>query len=308
MSKTIEEQFEKKIKTIPNIKTIDQLDDYENRQELAREIMDLNPQDVDNLFGKDLLLWAWLNTPVEQSQESSDAFHSITQTDYKLLEKIRRNTWRENIYPREISKASTVKATHEFSKEFLNQPLQINLEEQLKNSAKDGIIISDKRASDYLLIPVTTIGYLPFGWTQKLHVSSFYPYLDAPFGLVLCYRKQPNAITGFYPIDDKTVLINQIQGIRSKIKKEYSDDQSVSETSGSRGLAVLDWQKLLVNAIIDISKNHGFEKVGIQSGVYNEWVHKKKISLEKAIERYDNLASRLGFIKHKDNNWFYQIS
>jgi hypothetical protein len=104
-----------------------------------------------------------------------------------------------------------------------------------------------------------------------------------------------------------------VQANRVDPDKKYTKEWVIG-TIASRGLAPLDWRKLMVDVTTEIAINLGMETVGIQGGVHNKWTkiicdgetapHLSKAAARKA---YDQPAKRLGFTKGKDKNWHKQL-
>ena len=185
----------------------------------------------------------------------------------------------------------------------------IDIFKLLKKNTKIGIKLSDKRISDYSFdIMVSNkeekdgSGYVT-EWDNtynKKGNKKYNLYLDAPIGIGLFYKKEPNAIISFNSLNKNTIMIRQLQGI--KPKKIAASGKTIGRSS-SRGLVVLDWQKLLVNIVEYI----GYKLNCIQIGMLNSnnipstkpVCGKINLSLKEAITKYDDVALRLGFKRGK---------
>jgi hypothetical protein len=133
-------------------------------------------------------------------------------------------------------------------------------------------------------------------------------YLDTVFGFGLMYRGEPNAIVGFYFAKPETLLIRQLQGIQARIL----DNGKVVGRRSSRGLAPLDWERFLVSYVEEWALQNGFPEIAILSGKKNSWIipddkGEVHLPLEKAIQRYDGTARRLGYVQRRDNNWYKKL-
>jgi hypothetical protein len=188
-----------------------------------------------------------------------------------------------------------------------------NLESLILNNLKNNIkTISNERLSKYRFEYLRTsreeeTGREIFWGGYKKYLSNeseyivYDIYLDTPFGIGLIYENKLNSIISFIPEYTNTLLINQIQGVRPNyINLEKKQIKKMS----SRGLVVLDWEKLMIELVTKFAKENNFKKIGIQSTLNNHWVNSYKYRLEKARERYDNTAKRLGF--NQDENNFYK--
>lgn len=139
---------------------------------------------------------------------------------------------------------------------------------------------------------------------------AFSIYMDAPSSVCLFYKGEPNAVASFLPAKHNTLMINQIQGVRP-LQRE--GNMGYVHKGGSRGLAVLDFPKFLVNCSIQIAKTLAFDTVAIRSGQHNTWVvipendMKVRFSLEHALDFYDGTARRLGFEQRNDKNWYKRL-
>ncbi|MDP3989628.1 MAG: hypothetical protein Q8Q01_00300 [archaeon] len=182
----------------------------------------------------------------------------------------------------------------------------IPLEELLESSTKEGVILSEKRKSDYELSPLRA--EFDHGrddyWSRTIFPDgrsyNNVIYLDAPVGIALLYKGWPEAITGIKCPAVDTLMITQIQGIQARIR--HSDK---SKCFHSRGLAPLKWEELLVKSVEYIAKNLRTKCLGIQGSVNNEW--KSKTSSLRLFERYDQIAKQMGFVESDDGNWYKRI-
>lgn len=186
----------------------------------------------------------------------------------------------------------------------------IDLSTHLKQSAKPGLEISDARAADYSLLPVRSVDstYVPsgrvHGWHGELKPGTHYDvWLDAPTGLMLTYKDEPQAIIGLSQHTNGSLFVNQLQGIRLYKVKPGSiwDNDYVLGRKSARGLAPLDWQKLLLGIAAEVAQNNGMNNVVMQSGTNNKWTKPQRdseeahITVEQAERAYDQQAVRFGF-------------
>jgi len=184
-----------------------------------------------------------------------------------------------------------------------------DLPETLRDSAKPGVTLSEKRLRDYSICPIFSEPGLPGGPTTLCGIPTEEDprgeiYLDTPFGIALFYKEDPNAVTAFLPTDFHTLKICQLQLINLKIY----DQKGGHRIKRPRGLMPLDWKRVLVESVKYIGKRYGFERISIREGRKNKWANQGidgtvHLELEDAFEIYDNTARRLGFTQEKDGDW-----
>lgn len=200
----------------------------------------------------------------------------------------------------------------------------IDLASLLQASAKDDIVLSPERITDYSLLPLrtpkgspSTYGCYADGFGQ--HTSGedianqyrdgrFYRiYLNSPVGLALCYRDSPQALTSFSAetrLGD--LLISQIQGIRSYSMPIPSLPEHIR---GSRGLAPLRHPELMVRLTEELARGAGFGAIAIRPAWYiSESEINEKIDFDGAKKIYDNTAISLGYKLDTDSNWRKSLS
>ncbi len=119
--------------------------------------------------------------------------------------------------------------------------------------------------------------------------------------------------------DERSVVGKKVNSLKkwevhSEVGEVESEDYVIGKVS-SRGLAPLDWQKLMVAAIEEIAMNLEANSVSIQSAENNKWAgirdSSKKWHLDKKVAQntYDKTAQRLGFsLNPDDGNWHKSIA
>jgi len=218
------------------------------------------------------------------------------------VEKVRAHAWKLL----RTDRFSTIKICYEFCVYFNEAVEGVNpyLPTLLQENS-NGNQLSNERLADYSLCPLRVNTRSPRGyaeeWYGKVIREKLYSlYLDCPTGITLMYKGKPNAIVGLYPCNESTLMIYQLQGVRP-INIE------TGERASSRGIAPLDWQKLLVDIAVYIGNNMGFSTIGILGASNNPWVRLGHFTLEDAVEKYDNVATRLGFKPRSDGNFYMSI-
>ncbi|OGF27600.1 hypothetical protein A2303_02945 [Candidatus Falkowbacteria bacterium RIFOXYB2_FULL_47_14] len=110
---------------------------------------------------------------------------------------------------------------------------------------------------------------------------------DCPYGIRLNFLWQTIACLGFTVKDEKTLRIEQLQGVLGK--REY--------------LKGLRWERMLIRLLIKVAPGLGYEKIYVQPGKNNRWVGN---DLKTFKLRYDVSAKREGF-KYDPENGDYVL-
>lgn len=179
----------------------------------------------------------------------------------------------------------------------------------LMECTQKGVKLSGRRLEDYFWEIFNCRDYCKEGGGYDGNYRKDV-YMDAPIGLGLIYINKPNAITSFIPLDEKTLMIRQLQGLPTGwIDYDQRFKAKWIRNGHSRGLFPLDWQKLLIIKVSELAKEFGFTEIGIRSGYNLDWVKRKKLGnicfeLEDALKKYDWVAERLGFEQMEDKNWY----
>ena len=282
-----------------------------------RVFVNLPPAIIFNNYGEEVLAWAAANaTTTDRSDLLKDALEKFAGYDKVLFEKARLWCWQSNV----SSKGKDVLSQYALLDTLLrgNALEYLNLTNELRDAALEGVGISDHRAADYQVKPVTTDDDNPTGYIadarKELAPNIHYQiWLDAPVGVVLGYKGLPQAIVGLGINKGKELMIYQLQGLKGILGdpnlRDNEDGHELKRIS-SRGLMPLDWRKLMINLTTHLAENMGIGSVGIQAGNRNYWA--KRILLgektphfpaDAARKAYDLPAQRLGFTKGSDDNW-----
>jgi len=276
------------------------------RGDLAVALASLPPDAIVERFGEHALLWAWVSCPYIDGKNAMLKALVERGKDPDLLEKARRTRW---VTFGDTRAGNVLRAYNMFRQ--LDQQT-VNLQDVLQISAKT--VWSSGRFQDYGVEGVMPEGKNETGYVEKF--EGIYPgpqdkyfgiFLDAPFGFVLTYRREPNAVVAFNFANPDSLMINQLQGVHPH--KLYCS--MPIKAGGSRGLAALDWEKALVEYVARWAVQEGFSELGIQSGANNKWTKpdhgEVHLPLECALARYDGTARRLGFTKRENGDWYKKI-
>ncbi len=129
-------------------------------------------------------------------------------------------------------------------------------------------------------------------------------YMDAPLGFGLMYYNVPVAVVGLHFKGRRSVLINQLQGVRPSIIDKNGCFIAKGDTWP---IAHFYWPRVLAEYVALWAGEHGFEKIGIKSAKHNKWNSSvPQIRLRKI---YDNTAQDLGYQRRKEmdssqRNWY----
>ncbi len=287
------------------------IESYSNGDDLAFLLGQFPAEVIYKSFGNDILIWIWMNN-IYCKKDYLSGTETINGNNPELMEKARLIVW-QHMQPN--YNVETVKAVYELNQNIFNGIANsIDLDTILRNNVKDNIQLSDKRLKDYSFVPLMIDGDCFIGhdinWGKKWNNKDRYfsMYLDAPMGLALAYKNEPNAMIGICPNDKDTIMIYQIQGVRGeKIVKNKR------EKIPSRGLVPINWQNILVDVVSEIGCKLNFTKIGIQSGRNNTWTNPNNgmggahLPMEKALNIYDEFAKKIGFEQGKNGNWYKSI-
>jgi hypothetical protein len=211
---------------------------------------------------------------------------------------------------------SLVKRLYDLQKDIFGVFKDFDLKKVLENNAKDKIILSDKKISDYDLFALRTVknhaeGYASH-WGKKRfscskHIKLYDLWLDAPVAVSLFYKREPAAVASFFPFDDRTLMINQLQGVSPN---KYDENKILKGKFKARGLAVLDWQKLLVDIVLGVGYDFNYDFVAIRGAnnhpdaFLDDYASADDLSFSRALKMYDGVAKRLGFKEDSVGDWY----
>lgn len=299
--------------TIPyDVEYLDQLREVDptSWSVVRDEVVGLLPEIIYGELGDKMLVWAAANADTkEQAGIFCDTLEELAGYDSELLGKVIR--WSKD--KQSSSRGTDVLAQYAVADTVMNGGLEFDLPSLLRDSARPDVEIGDKRANDYTLRPVKSLRKRAEGWIPETLVSvapnTFYTvHLDTPTGFMVSYKGLPQAVVGLAASSPHEVMIYQMQGVLGKVFD--AEHQNVLSTKSARGLAPLNWQKLLITIADRLGETIGAQSLGIQEGAQNSGtttIHhgetEPHLSLETAVNAYDVPAQRAGFTRGADNNW-----
>jgi hypothetical protein len=306
------------------------LDAYPSAFTLARLLAHLPPDVVADELGAEALLWAWVHCPPMGEDDP------IAR---RLLDAMRRRFGWQELQLRKARRAVSelggarsaraVLRTYRMlvaasRRELLDGAHRLDLAGLLRGCWERGTP-TEEVLSRYGLEPLQTSRDEPEGWARGwgFHVVSrrqaIRIMLDAPLALALTYRGLPRALVAVACADPETLTVHQLQGVRVGSydrdlvgidgKEGVPPGLKVLRRKGGQGLGGVDWQRALVGCAGALGRAWGFERLLIRSGRKNRWIHpwredgKVHLPLDKALEKYDAVAERLGFEPTEGGDW-----
>lgn len=297
-------------------------EDPDSLFEIQKLITSLPGELIYDNYGEEVLVWASANATFSNTAEAyRDTLAEKAGYDKSLLEKARLLCWRRDL----ASKGKDVLLQYRIMQAITGGQLnEIDVAAHVQQAPREGVELSDKRIASYGLIPLRSSDRfskpngpaLGFDWEKESEPGVRHSiYLDAPTGFAVTYKGRPNALVTVASSAPDELMIYQLQGITpDKVNSSLPvthDDYIIGKLS-SRGLAPLDWQKLLINLTTDLAQSLNLSSVGLQSAKNNVWTkprHSQKPHLDMvtATLAYDAPAQRLGFARGPDGNWHRPI-
>ncbi len=198
---------------------------------------------------------------------------------------------------------------------YLGSDFRANLDmtPQLQECAVAGYEMTDKRRLEFSIHQLETQGLCALSWAKQygsdpLEVKdgifkTFNFFLDTPAAIGLFHNDEPRAVVSFFPEDEKTLQIKQIQGARilTRMGGRYAFGE---QSSGGGCLGTLDWKRFLVSSVEKIAKDLDYSTVTIQGARNNKWVLNGDLLLERGLQIYDATAERFGYSQVGIGNWY----
>lgn len=207
--------------------------------------------------------------------------------------------------------------------EFEQSPLEdrlreaieyVDLTDLIRQNSDTNLPLSEKRVDDYSLMHLQVPERAFFrgnGWAEDFYNPKGYIFpkqyidekfykiwLNSPDAVALCYKGSPNALISYKDLFGCVLQISQIQGIQA-----YKNEQSL-ERLHSRGLACLDWTKLMVEICEYIANMTGVKEVKIVSaGCVANSDQNQNYPIERAQNIYDKTAMRMGYEYYEQGFW-----
>lgn len=286
------------------LKSLESFDSYV----LFKLIAPLPAEVIVKEIGEEIMLFTFLRNSYDA--KFSEKIKKATNKDPDLLTKSLKVTERKF---NEKNILLAVRNYHLYEQTITGIP-SLNLEKLLKNNSLSKVKWNENKINKYRFEILTIEGVQNSGFAKTWGCwygdeGNIDVYLDAPLGICLMYKERPNAFITFYTKNQETIFVPQIQGVRPH---KISGEGLRNGRKSSRGLAVLDWRKLLIESVKEIGKQLNFRAIEIQSAHNNGWTKTDyrgdvKLPLERGIKIYDNEAERLGFTQRDDKNWYREI-
>ncbi len=296
-------------------------EDKSKAKDICDVLLELPPEAIIDNYGYKAAVWVIL----KDFHDDADKFKAVLQEkygfDYDQLDAAQGWEWRQTM----AGNATSVFAHFTLMQAMKNGlPESVDVPKLVTESALDGVKISAKRADDYALVPVipdeyghyTDGGYIR-EWAPKdaTEDKAYYIWLDTPSGFVLTYKSVPNAVGGYALNSSNQLDLHQIQGVTGKYVDHSKEKYEAGRLHGkvaARGLAPLDWRKLIVKINEEIAQAQDIPQTGILAAENNPWTRKiwpktgeVHLPIDQAKKNYDETATRLGYVPdgtHR-NNW-----
>jgi hypothetical protein len=192
-------------------------------------------------------------------------------------------------------------------------------------NGSQGLPTADK-TKEYALVPIVLDRNEGFhdhwhsAWYHKEFSSKdnqakrYYIWLDAPTGVLLLHRGQPQCLATFIAGENRRLEVPQIQGLKAVVYNPRSGEDLIDEGKrirvGSRGLQPIYFRELLEDCLANFARQLNFESMVIIGAANNPWTYPKyeekhpHLAPEKARVLYDDFALRLGYTKEtQSGNW-----
>ena len=304
---------------------LDELEDTDRNRhfEIKKLITELPAEVIYTNYGTEVLAWAAANaTFTDTSKRLYEGLEKHADIDPVVFEKARLWEWQQGLN----SKGKNVLGQYRSMEYVLQGGLEkVDLDGILTRSALPGVELSQTRLKDYSLLPLISKESFaqPDGpakdWYYLQDDSDIFwgIWLDAPTGFALTYKGKPNAVVAMAKTDPSTLMIHQLQGVRAKridLSRKYEKDNVTGHVS-ARGLAPLDWQKVMVGVTEELAAGQDIPVLGLQAGKNNKWTKiiidgetEPHISEEVAMNAYDLPGKRLGFERGARDNWYRRVA
>lgn len=301
--------------------------DEERARAIGHSLLYLPADVVIDSFGDKVAAWTAINTSLQGEddhvKEALQARAGYDLTDFGIAQNW---SWQHN-YKRS---ATDVLAQYNLMQGLKGGLLdEVDLPGILMESTKEGVELTEQRLGHYALIPIETDDYNNYysgghvkGWSRDVSPTLAYNmWLDSPSGFALTYKGLPNAMAGLAMVGSDEVMLYQLQGVRGQrvdpTKSRY-DEEHYKESVSSRGLAPLDWAKVMTSVTERIAENMSLNSVAIQAAKNNVWIKKRMprdtephLPIEAARKVYDDNAARLGYEEQEDDeygNWHKTVA
>jgi len=283
---------------------------FSQRERMAHLIGSLPMGIVASNLGERTLAWSYVNSDYRRRRTMGEHLEEEGY-DSTFFARSREQAYRDSSNP----SASDILA-HYNTMEFMvgGGVERLDLGRALKESGKEGITLSEKRAADYEVALLhsdsefydgNVVDWKDRGKLRDRQGVRYSIWLDTPTGFAVNYKGVPQFAVGVNAQGPDELQIRQLQRVFGKTFQP--GEKYYSGIKPPRGLMPLDWEKLAVKLTAQLAYDMGMENVGIIAG---NKVPGGKVSMstEKAIEHYDVPAKRLGFAQGDNGNWHAPVS
>lgn len=281
---------------------------YAAQIKAATVLAELPPEVVIENFGEGVAVWLYCAHDLERYDASiGAALEKKLGINSALLELTR--DW--HCANRLDTPSEVILENYRLTKEMQGTLDEIDLERVLSGSANPDVELSSKRLADYSVAPLTTIdhdatyntGRAAEVFTPDNGMDTWHNiWLDAPSGFALLYKGLPNAVAGIAMRGIDSVIIHQIQGTHNST--HHPTDSNKARVLRPRGLAPLDWRKVMVEITEQLARSRGLGSTTIRAAHNNQWTVIESsvtgaplLPMKAAVRTYDETAARLGYVQ-----------
>ncbi len=319
-------------KLAPNLHLVDdrieyldgiRAEDYGRALTISEVLREIPPEAVVDHIGEDVAAWLSIGSVV---QGHNDAINRVLESklgyDIGALNTARLWYWR---------KLGARPTKHVLAEYGLMQSMRhgaldsIDLPQLLHDNAIKDVELGAARISNYELAPLELnsdgerIVGTPKNFNTRPSEGIWYDvYLDAPTGFMVTYKDVPHAMAAVAMETPVELMIHQLQGVNPKrIDTTLPRGEQIIGNISARGLAPLDWRKMMVDISEQLALQNNATSLGIQAGENNSWRRQGSdgsdphMTKEDGERSYDAPARRLGFMLKQDDpvgNWHRDIS
>ncbi len=272
----------------------------------------LPPESVFEEFDEEVLFWAFCHAPFERREVLLHQYAQLSKKDPRKLEQALHTGEKVSFRLSPNLNSRAILKTYHFLEFLQKENFALPcFRETLQACALPGVMFSEQRLAAYCLEGMIMNGTEATGYEKNWHYPKHLPeiefelFLDAPLAISLLCKDEPQGLCSFWLEDEETLLIRQLQGVQKK--KKYS----TTKLRSHNGLAPLDWIKFFLSCTAQLAQQFEITTISIQGGENNHYTRvidsktgKLKLELQKALQRYDDNARRLGFEQRENRNWY----
>ncbi|MCA9477710.1 MAG: hypothetical protein KC535_01015 [Nanoarchaeota archaeon] len=163
-------------------------------------------------------------------------------------------------------------------------------------------------------------------WDENYRISEYDKSViyrvwhDGPLSVGILYKGKPIVVSSAYLKDERTLLINQFQGVNGKIlengklkKITREDGVEVYATKPNHALGLFSWKDFFVDYFSFLAKQNGLSRIGIQGAINNVWTKPNQHTSDTHLLQgdakriYDDYASQRTDFYYFFGNWYKDI-